>query len=72
LPALVALAVTSDEAKVAFGAMIGMKKIDVAAIEFARRGCHCLANFGGNVSSYRLLQPSNWSHSPWVASISPT
>jgi hypothetical protein len=28
----------SDEAKRAFGAMMGMKKIDVAAIKAARRG----------------------------------
>jgi predicted 3-demethylubiquinone-9 3-methyltransferase (glyoxalase superfamily) len=33
-----ALATGGDEAKRAFGAMMGMKKIDVAAIEAARRG----------------------------------
>ena len=33
-----ALAAGGDEAKRAFGAMMGMKKIDVAAIEAARRG----------------------------------
>ena len=32
------LAVGGDEAKRAFDAMMGMKKIDVAAIEAARRG----------------------------------
>jgi predicted 3-demethylubiquinone-9 3-methyltransferase (glyoxalase superfamily) len=33
-----AMAAGGDEAKRAFGAMMGMKKIDVAAIEAARRG----------------------------------
>ena len=33
-----ALAAGGDEAKRAFGAMMGMKKIDVAAIKAARRG----------------------------------
>ncbi len=33
-----ALAVGGDEAKRAFDAMMGMKKIDVAAIKAARRG----------------------------------
>ena len=33
-----ALAAGGDEAKRAFDAMMGMKKIDVAAIEAARRG----------------------------------
>jgi predicted 3-demethylubiquinone-9 3-methyltransferase (glyoxalase superfamily) len=33
-----ALAAGGDEAKRAFGAMMGMKKIDVATIEAARRG----------------------------------
>jgi len=33
-----ALAIGGDEAKRAFDAMMGMKKIDVAAIEAARRG----------------------------------
>jgi predicted 3-demethylubiquinone-9 3-methyltransferase (glyoxalase superfamily) len=33
-----ALAVGGDEAKRAFDAMMGMKKIDVAAITAARRG----------------------------------
>ena len=33
-----ALAIGGDEAKRAFEAMMGMKKIDVAAIKAARRG----------------------------------
>jgi predicted 3-demethylubiquinone-9 3-methyltransferase (glyoxalase superfamily) len=33
-----ALAAGGDEAKRAFDAMMGMKKIDIAAIEAARRG----------------------------------
>jgi predicted 3-demethylubiquinone-9 3-methyltransferase (glyoxalase superfamily) len=33
-----ALAAGGDEAKRAFGAMMGMKKIDIAAIKAARRG----------------------------------
>ena len=33
-----AMAAGGDEAKRAFAAMMGMKKIDVAAIEAARRG----------------------------------
>jgi predicted 3-demethylubiquinone-9 3-methyltransferase (glyoxalase superfamily) len=33
-----AMAAGGDEAKRAFSAMMGMKKIDVAAIEAARRG----------------------------------
>ena len=33
-----ALAVGGDEAKRAFEAMMGMRKIDIAAIEAARRG----------------------------------
>jgi len=32
------MAAGGDEAKLAFSAMIGMKKIDVAAIKAARRG----------------------------------
>jgi predicted 3-demethylubiquinone-9 3-methyltransferase (glyoxalase superfamily) len=32
------MAIGGDEAKRAFDAMMGMKKIDVAAIEAARRG----------------------------------
>ena len=35
-----ALAAGGDEAKLAFEAMMPMKKIDIAAIEAARRGSH--------------------------------